>query len=187
MKNGVWSRQTRAHVIPNAHSNVAFPDGFLKAGKFFPGNANAEVLEKEARTLIERRDLSGALECINFGLLHDAGLDLLNLKASVLNDLSNFRAALQVSSQVVAFDSKNARGWLNKSISLLGLNDIPEALKSASRALGLDPNYAEAWCIQGTVCLRMGRRNEARRCLDMARSLNPPNRCADAFARLLGE
>lgn len=185
MTAGVWSRMTRAHTIPNGFSKAVFPDGFLVGGKFFPGNANAKVLEKEALSLYEKNDLKEALECVEFGLLHDSGVELVNLQASILNELREFKRSLQASFQVIALDPGNGKAWVNKASALLGLGDFTGALDSVTRALGINPNDDEGWCVRGTICLRMGRRNEARQCLDMAQSLNPGAKCLENLDRML--
>jgi hypothetical protein len=185
LENGTWTRYSKGHMIDNSHSVANFPAGFLRGGKYFPGNANADKIAEEIQAMIDRGDLDGTLDLFEFGLAHSPDQRLFDLRAHVFNTLGRFSAALDASSDAIKIEPRDAKAWVNRAISFVGLKKLHQALDSIAHALGINPNDVDAWCLKGEIHFRMGRRSEARQCLEVAQGLDSDSTRVRDLAKLL--
>jgi tetratricopeptide (TPR) repeat protein len=72
--------------------------------------------------------------------------------------------------------------WTNYGVTLQRLGDLTGAVAAYRSAIGIDPNYLEAWLYQGRVAAEQGELARAIPLLQRALAINPLN--ADANVEL---
>jgi tetratricopeptide (TPR) repeat protein len=87
--------------------------------------------------------------------------------------VKEFQQALNALDRALLLRPDDYVAWVNKGVSLSGLERYAEALKAFDRALGLIPILPEAWHGKAKTLAKLGRLNEALKALDQALNLWP--------------
>ena len=71
-------------------------------------------------------------------------------------------------SEAIKRNPKDARNFLNRSMSYLKLNAPAEALRDAESAIAIDPEFGKAYIRKANALIRMQKTSEAMTALDTA-------------------
>ena len=90
-------------------------------------------------------------------------------------------AALECYRQIMAIDSNNALAWYNSGfVRMEHLHDLPRAKKDFSKAIELEPGYADAWYNRGLAEERSGQLDSAAANYEIVISMRPNHALAAA-------
>ncbi|QWE08416.1 tetratricopeptide repeat protein [Polynucleobacter ibericus] len=91
-------------------------------------------------------DLLGAIAAYDLALIiNPEDPDILINKGALLNDLNNYKVALEVLECAIALKRDIPEAWLNKGVALNHLERYQEAIDSYDEAIKLSPASFEAW------------------------------------------
>jgi tetratricopeptide (TPR) repeat protein len=152
----------RSHNIRKRHSGqmeTVDPNDAIDALKRYLKVRDLKVLEKEwhdtVNELIKRVDLDW----------HEAGYIMLLWKQD--------KKARQFFKKAIDAGSTNAFDYYNYARLQLNRGKYGVALRRAEEALKYDPIHARAWSVLGYAKFLDGDRDEGRRCIRLARELDP--------------
>ncbi len=87
-------------------------------------------------------------------------------KASEYYHCGMFERALESVERALSLDEKNADGWLNKGVTLEGLERHEEALAAFSKSLEIDDTNADTWFNESVTLARLERYSDALAAID---------------------
>jgi tetratricopeptide (TPR) repeat protein len=120
-----------------------------------------------------KKDFANAIKQYD-KVLHDPNLATAWFnKAYVLNELKQYKEAIECYDRVIELYPDNVIAWNNKGQVLNNLGQYKEAIKFCDRAIELDPNLAAAWNNKGLSLYNLGQYKQAIKCYDKAIELDP--------------
>ncbi|THG01620.1 hypothetical protein TEA_016094 [Camellia sinensis var. sinensis] len=85
----------------------------------------------------------------------------------------HFELAVDLYSQAIAIDPKNAELFSDRAQANIKLNNFTEAVSDANKAIELDPSMAKAYLRKGTACIKLEEYQTAKAALETGASLAP--------------
>jgi tetratricopeptide (TPR) repeat protein len=120
------------------------------------------------------RNLEAALDCFDRAIQLDPANEYAwGGKALALDYSKRYGEALECYNRALECNPANAITWHNRGLTLTSLKMLRESLGSFEKALEINPNYAKAWYNKGRLLQKLGETENAQRCLNMARKLDP--------------
>ncbi|CAA6672902.1 unnamed protein product [Spirodela intermedia] len=96
----------------------------------------------------------------------------------------NFELAVELYTQALDMDPRNADLFADRAQANLKLNNFTEAVADASRAIELDPSISKAYLRKGTACIKLEEFQTAKAALEAGASLVPGD---SRFSKLIRE
>lgn len=151
---------------------------------------NAEIWIAQGQLLQEQRQFTPALTSYTRAveLMPMSSRALLG-QCAVMNRLADYEAAESACQQSIQGDSQwwkwgEAQAWNQQGQSLSGQGKQAEALASLNRAVGMQPNYADAWNNQSVVYWYMGNLRQAEQ--DTQAALNAYRQAITSAEKAIG-
>ncbi|PSS32365.1 hypothetical protein CEY00_Acc02664 [Actinidia chinensis var. chinensis] len=85
----------------------------------------------------------------------------------------HFELAVDLYSQAIDMDPKNAELFADRAQANIKLNNLTEAVADANKAIELDPSMAKAYLRKGTACIKLEEYQTAKAALETGASLAP--------------
>lgn len=139
-------------------------------------------------------DFSRVVDLINNGGLKEAevlckkllqnphhSFDAHQLLATIYLHQERFIEAFTSSEEAIKIDNSQPAVWSNRSLALMGLNDLSNALLSVNQALELKPDFADAIFNKSNILSKMDRFNESLTQIKRYLRQNPSNYLGWAF------
>jgi tetratricopeptide (TPR) repeat protein len=95
-----------------------------------------------------------------------------------LNDLQQYDRGLVDCNASIALDPRYSYAYNNRGTSLLGLNDVRNAIAAFTKAIELKPNFIWPYLNRAKAYLTLGSTELARRDLESALAIDPANQDA---------
>lgn len=109
-------------------------------------------------------------------------------RADVLACLGRYDDALQCLDQAQTLAGfTDLRGWVQKAVLLILLEQPAAALTCCNQALWLSPRHTQAWLFRGVALHRLGRRSDAYRSYRRATGATLPTSAAQALRQLYSD
>jgi protein O-GlcNAc transferase len=109
-------------------------------------------------------------QCLRIDPKYENALIILGCIAA---DTANAQEAIELFNKALAVNGRNADGWLNGAVALLGLGRFDEALDYLDKAIGIEPRNAEALRHRALALHRLERYQEALAWFDKAIAIAP--------------
>lgn len=132
---------------------------------YIPGLAPLMLIAAGGGWLFKRRSGAAAAFAIVCAIV---------LGALTVRQVSVWKDSVSLWSHEVAVYPDDAPiGWSNLGLAYKDKGELDKAVASYEKAIGIDPNYADAYGNRGVAYLKLGRVNDALEDLSTAISLNP--------------
>jgi len=119
-------------------------------------------------------DFLGAIAAYDLALIiNPKDPDTLVNKGALLNDLKNYKEALEVLECAISFKRDIPEAWLNKGVALNHLERYQEAISAYDEAIKIKPGYFEAWANRSIPLKNLKQYIQACESCDKALSYQP--------------
>jgi protein O-mannosyl-transferase len=137
----------------NFRARIMLANALLQAGECQAALEATTVAADHAR----RRAAQGGVYALT-GAMNAGGYlpVVLNTQGRARLGLGQFEQARDCFGEAVMLLPTMKEAWLNLAIASRELDDLADALQAGERALALDPDYARALAVRGSVLTRMG-------------------------------
>ncbi|XWS37897.1 hypothetical protein CRYUN_Cryun19dG0084700 [Craigia yunnanensis] len=85
----------------------------------------------------------------------------------------HFELALDLYSQAIELKLKNAELYADRAQANIKLNNLPEAVADANKAIELDPSFSKAYLRKATACVKLEEYQTAKGALEIGAALAP--------------
>ncbi|KAL4279060.1 hypothetical protein GQ457_03G013890 [Hibiscus cannabinus] len=96
----------------------------------------------------------------------------------------HFELALDLYSQAIQLNPKNAELYADRAQANIKLNNLPEAVADANKAIELDPSMSKAYLRKATACMKLEEYQTAKAALESGAALAPGE---SRFSKLIKE
>ncbi|XWS61246.1 hypothetical protein CRYUN_Cryun07bG0109300 [Craigia yunnanensis] len=96
----------------------------------------------------------------------------------------HFELALDLYSQAIELNPKNAELYADRAQANIKLNNLPEAVADANKAIELDPSMSKAYLRKATACMKLEEYQTAKAALEIGAALAPGE---SRFSKLIKE
>ncbi|XP_010273447.1 PREDICTED: serine/threonine-protein phosphatase 5 [Nelumbo nucifera] len=106
----------------------------------------------------------------------------IKLQANESFNANKFSQAIDLYTQAIELNGKNAVYWANRAFAHIKLEEYGSAVQDASKAIEVDPKYVKGYYRRGVAYLAMGKLKEALKDFQQVVKVNPNN--PDAVKKL---
>lgn len=149
--------------------------------------SNYESERRKCMKFLEKGDFRNALACLEKMQLYMKSVEYYNGKAICLMNLDRVDEAIEVLEEALRIYPNEPSILNNYANALLLKDDVEGAISNYKKALKIDDKYIHAWNNLGRIYMLRGKFEDAKKCFNNAKIINPNSEMANRGLRDLEE